>query len=305
MPSRGSGSVAPDLVPELAHPEAGIDTLRVLFETRDFGGPAFEIDEADGWRFGSIPGLGLTWAEGHPQPGALAGSRAVAEAAEQVRQVIHQRFGVVRDRGVARSDQTVTRSFSREQDARAFFAGMSAVQLPRTETTRRGHPVHSISWSAPNGRRILARCYDKGLERGGEAFKFGRLEDQRRYPSGGRPTVEAVSDPEYARQRFVARFGPVRKAVTGVKAATFPVIAQALADEARYGYRSVREVERLAGSLVVLCGGASEAYSRRSFYRRKAELKEAGYVVVDDLTESVEVNLGELVEEAMEASTWE
>src|SRR5438105_234698 len=42
--------------------ETGIDTLRLLFETeRSFG---TEIIEAHGWRFGSIEGLGLTWAEG-------------------------------------------------------------------------------------------------------------------------------------------------------------------------------------------------------------------------------------------------
>jgi hypothetical protein len=181
---------------------------------------------------------------------------------------------------------------------------MASVQLPRCETTRRGHPVHSISWTHAEGRRKLARCYDKGQERGGEAFKFGRLEDQRRYPSGARPPVEVVAESAYLRGRFEARFGPVRKAVKGVKAATFPVIAQALADEARYGYRDVREAERLAGSLVLLTGGAGDAYKRSTFYNRRAELREAGYVVVDDLLEAVEINLGDVVEAALEAPGW-
>jgi hypothetical protein len=280
-----------------------VDTLRLLFETRHHGERSFELEQLDGWKLGAIPGLGLTWAEGHPAPGALAGAEATVEAAARVREVVHGHFEVVEDRGVARSDQTVTQAFERPQEAKAFLAGMAAVQLPRCETTRRGHPVHSVSWSHAKGARKLARCYDKGMERGGEAFKFGRLEDQRRYPSGARPIPEAL-DEGFLRGRFENRFGPIRKAVEGVRAATFPVVAQAIADEARYGFRDVREAERLAGSLVLLSGGAGEAYKRSTFYNRRAELREAGFVVVDDLVEAVEVNLGDVVEAALEADGW-
>lgn len=284
--------------------EAGCDTLRLLYETRTFGERSFEIEGLDGWKLGSIPSLGLTWAEGHPTPGALAGAHEVSEAASAVRDLVHDHLGVVRDRGVARSDQTATHAFERPGEARAFLAGMAALQLPRCQTTRRGHPVHSVSWTHATGARKLARVYDKGLEQGGEAFKFGRMEDQRRYPSGARPPVEVVADPDYLRGRFEARFGPIRKAVDGVKAASFPVIAQALADEARYGFREVREAERLAGSLVLLTGGASDAYKRSTFYSRRAELRDAGFVVVDDLAEAVEVNLGDVLEAALESPHW-
>lgn len=279
--------------------EAGVDTLRLLYETEAFDAAGFDLD---GWRVGSIPSLGLTWAEGHPAgKGVLASARQVGEAAERVEGLIGERLGVRACRGVSRSDQTVTTRFPRDQEARAFLAGMAAVDLPRCETTRRGRPVHSISWSAVNGARKLARCYDKGLELGGEPFESVRLEDQRRYPSGHRMTVEAVADGQFLRGRFEARFGPVRKAVEGVKAASFPVVAQAIADEARYGYRDVREAERLAGALVLLTGGASDAYKRSTFYNRRAELRDAGYVVVDDLVEAVEVDLGDVVEQAIEA----
>lgn len=295
----GVCSTRPSLTGETQ--EAGVDTLRLLYETREFGERAFELDDLPGWKLGAIGGLGLTWVEGHPVPGSLASADEVATAATRVRAVVDERFGVVKDRGVARSDQTVTTRFERPQETRAFLAGMAAVQLPRCETTRRGHPVHSVSWSNARGARKLARAYDKGMEQGGESFRFARLEDQRRYPSGGRPPVEVVAEGDYLRGRFEARFGPIRKAVDGVKAATFPVVAQALADEARYGYRDMREAERLAGALVMLSGGAAEGYSRPTFYRRKAELRDAGFVVVDDLVEAVEVNLGDVVEQALEA----
>jgi hypothetical protein len=278
--------------------------MRLLYETRNFGERRFEIAALDGWQFGSQPAIGLTWAEGHPAPGALATAEQVSEAALAVRHILDDHFGVVKDRGCSRLDSTATAHFHRPEQARAFLAGMAAFDLPRTETTRRGHPVHSISWTHPLGRRKVARCYDKGLERGGAPWEFARLEDQRRFGSGGRPTAEVVSEAGYARSKFEARFGPIRKAVEGVRAASFPVVAQELADQARYGYRTVREVERLAGALVILNGGASEAYASATRKRRRRELRAAGFVVVDDLVEHVEVNLGDVVEQALASEAW-
>lgn len=91
----------------------------------------------------------------------------------------------------------------------------------------------------------------------------------------------------------------MRQALDGVKAATFPVVAQALADEARYGYRPWKETERLAGSLVLLTGGACDVYSKATGWRRRRDLREAGYVVVDDEREAVTVELGAQLEAAL------
>lgn len=278
--------------------DTGVDTLRLLFTTRE---SCIERvgDLSDGWRVGSIPSLGLTWAEGHPSPGELASPEQVSEAAARVRGEVDERFGVMADRGVARLDVTSTRPFDAPGRARAFLAGMAALELPRCEASRRGTPVHSVAWMHEKGRRILARCYDKGLERGGEAFRSVRLEDQRRYASGARPPVDVVADVEYQRGRFVSRFGPMRKAVDGVKAATFPVVAQAIADEVKYGYRAASEAKELAGALVLLTGGAGESIPRTTRYRWAARLREAGYVVVPDFMEPVEVNLGDELEAAL------
>ena len=91
----------------------------------------------------------------------------------------------------------------------------------------------------------------------------------------------------------------MRKAVDGVKAASFPVIAEDLADQARYGYRTTREIERLAGALVLLSAGAGEAYTRRTMYRRRSELRDAGFVIADGYLEPVEVDLGQVLEAAI------
>ncbi len=286
------------------HCQAGVDTIRYLFETRESGPQHFEIEALQDWRLGSIPALGLTWAEGHPAPGRLATPAEVAHSVSLVHQTLDQHLGVLQDRGCSRIDSTVTHRFNRPEETRAFIAGMAAFTLPRTETTRRGHPVHSISWTHPKGKKILARCYDKGTERGGEPWELARLEDQRRFGTADRPTLDAVSEPGYARSRFESRFGPIRKAVEGVRAASFPVVAQELADQARYGYRTYREVERLAGALVILNGGGADAYKSATLTRRRRELREAGFVVVDDMVEHVEVNLANVVEAALESEAW-
>lgn len=275
-----------------------MDTLRLLYETDRYVEGVVDLD--DGWRLGSIPALGLTWAEGHPMPGALATPGQVLAAAEGVRDAVDGTLGVRRERGVARLDTTTTRPMGVELRGRAFLAGMASVELARCEAIRRGTPVHSIGWAHQKGRRLLARCYDKGLERGGDPWRFVRLEDQARFASGRRPMVEAAAEPEFQRRRLVQRFGPMRKSVQGVKAASLPVVAKAIADEVRYGYRPAREAERLAGALVLLHGGAGEGYPRATYYRRRAELREAGFVVVDDFMEPVEVDLADELDAALE-----
>jgi hypothetical protein len=180
------------------------------------------------------------------------------------------------------------------------MAGVAAMEFPRLEATRRGTPVRSVWWTGAKSAAIKGRAYCESFKVAGrEPFERLRLEEQGRFPNGRRPPLEVAADPEFQRERFLRRFEPMRKAVQGVTAASFPVIAQALADEALYGYRTVPEVERLAGALVILGGGARDAYTRRTLYRRKAELREAGYVVVDDFMEPVEVDLGEELDRAL------
>jgi hypothetical protein len=278
--------------------ETGVDTMRLLFETHSY---VEGITQLPGdWRCGSIPALGLTWAEGHASSDGLGGPLEVLSTGDRVRELIDERLGVRADRGVARLDVTTTRALPSVGHGRAFMAGMAATELPRCEAIRRGSPVHSIGWAHERGRRLLARCYDKGLERGGEPWRFARLEDQGRFPSGRRPVLEAAADAEFQRRRLLARFNPMRKAVDGVKAASFPVVAQSIADEVKYGYRSASEGRQLAGTMVLLRGGAGEAIPRSTRYRWQSELREAGFVVVDDFMEPVEVDLGGELDAALE-----
>lgn len=298
------GPVAPIEVSELRHTgivETGVDTWRLLFRA-DASGVGKHVFAHGDYTANWFPAHGLLALEGHPAGrGALAPTTDLPRAMDEA-QALADDFGGT-FAGVARADLTAGYRFPTDAEGRAFFSGMASIDLTRCETTRRGHPPHSVWWTGQKGRAIKARVYDKGLERGtAPPFTLGRLEVQEKMRASTRVDVPTLADPDWTRGTFGKRFDSVRKAVDGVKAASFPVIAQALADEARYGYRPVREAERLAGALVLLTGGAAEGYSRATYYRRRAELREAGYVVATDLIEPVEVNLGEVIESALGAA---
>lgn len=291
----GSSSTHPSLTGE-----TGTDTVRLLYAVASVPPRPFGFTLSEDWRVDPLPGFGMVAVEGNPANGALWGPGELLERGEAVREVIDGTFGVQGDKGVSRLDVTTSRRFTPKQ-GRAFMAGMAAVELPRMEATRRGSPPHSVWWTGARTAVIRARTYCESFKVASrEPFERLRLEDQRRFPTARRIDLETAADPAQQRRFFLRRFEPMRKAVDGVTAASFPVVAQALADEARYGYRDVKEAERLAGALVLLGGGAGEAYSRATFYRRRAELRSAGYVVVEDFMEPTKVNLGEELELALE-----
>jgi hypothetical protein len=275
-----------------------VDTLRLLVEVDRFPDKHL-FNVGTGWKGEAMPSLGLVAIEGNPEGGGLWSPDEVLHHGEAVRELVADTFGLRSDRGVSRVDVTTSRRMDPKR-GRALLGGLAALDFPRLERTARGAPVHSVWWTGERSRAIRGRAYCESFKVESRApFERVRLETQERLRNGARPPLDVVADPEFQRQRFVRRFEPMRKAVDGVKAASFPVIAQALADEARYGYRTTREVERLAGSLLILSGGAGEAYSRRTRTRRRAELREAGYVIADDFLEPVEVNLGDELERAL------
>lgn len=280
--------------------ETGVDTARLLFEVDRVPESRGTVEvEGESWVIDPLPAFSMVAVEGNPNDGLLWSGAEVLSRGAAVRDLVGDAFGVRAERGVSRLDVTTSRRFV-PSEGRAFMAGMASVELPRMEATRRGTPPHSVWWTGARSATIKARTYCESFKVSGrEPFERLRLEDQRRFPSGHRPTLEAAADPSRQRDQFLRRFEPMRKAVDGVTAASFPVVAQALADEFRYGVRDLREFERISGSLIALSGGAHDAYARSTFYKRRAELREAGFVVVEDFMESVEVDLGDELERAL------
>jgi hypothetical protein len=281
------------------HGETGVDALRLLFEVGRQPERPFELN---GWHGGPARDGGCIYLERKGgDDGQLWRPERLRELGAEAWQLVEDHFTVSAELGVSRVDLTTTRKFDTPAHGRAFMAGIAAIELPRMEAIRRGTPPHSVGWAGAKGRKLYGRAYDKSREQGGEPWEAIRLEDQRSMPRPqGRVGLDVASDPEWQRERFVQRFGPMRKAVTGVTAASFPVIAQALADEVKYGYRDAAEARQLAGSMVLFGGGADEGIARSTRYRWRAELREAGYVVVDDFMEPVAVDLGEELDAALE-----
>lgn len=275
--------------------------MRLLFKVANVPPRRIRIDLREDWRIDPMPGLGMVGVEGNPAAGALWSPAELLDRAAEVREFVHDSLEVTADHGVSRLDVTTSRRFETAQ-GRAFLQGMAALELPRLEGNRRpnvGQP-RSIAWTGARTAAIKCRVYCESFKIAGrEVGQQVRLEDQRRFNGGRQLPLDVAADPEHQRRLFMRRFEPMRKAVDGVKAMTLPVMEQALADEFRFGYRGLRETERLVTAAVLLRAGAADGYSRATRYKRRAELRRAGYVVVDDLVEPVEVNLGDELEAAL------
>jgi len=194
--------------------EAGVDTWRLLFKTtRSSGAEVFELGD---YKAHWMPGLSLLAVEGHPMPERLCPGAELEAAYGRVTDLLSAEVGAYDFVGLSRLDATATHLFGRSQEGIAFLQGFSALDWPRLKPEVIGKPPETVYLIARNGRgRKLARAYDTGLLRGtyarGEAI---RLEDQGRFRSGARPTLDI--DP---RARFHRRFVPLWQSMKGVRVA--------------------------------------------------------------------------------------
>jgi hypothetical protein len=113
-----------------------------------------------------------------------------------------------------------------------------------------------------------------------------------------------VFQAEYVRSRFHARFAPLYKSAKGVRVAGLPVLATRIAAMLDAGELTYRQAERIGGALVIELGGAASHYTRRTHYRRRAELREHGLVLADDFYAPVEVDMGRVLEACLDSPLW-
>jgi hypothetical protein len=280
----------------------GVDTLRLLFEVERVPTNAPRIFDLDGsFKAHVMPGLHLIAAEGNPLDGGLWRPQEVAETGARVASLVDATFGVRRERGASRVDLTTSRRFDQAAEGRAFLTGMAAMELPRLEGSRRPNvgQARSIHWTGARTAAIKARVYCESFKvEGRQLGERVRMEAQGRMPNGARPPLDVVADPSWQAERFRRRFEPIRKAVDGVKASSMPAAERAIIDDVKAGRRDYRQAERLLGALVILRHDKS-AYPKMALSRRRRELREAGYAIVDDLDEQLEVDLGAELERAL------
>jgi hypothetical protein len=279
--------------------EAGVDTWRLNFTTsRDHGAELFDLGRNKAqW----MPGLSLLCVEGHPSPDGLAQACELSPAFEEVCQLVEENCGSYDFKGLARLDSTATMRFEDGRQGVATLLGIAALDFPRLKQLVIAKPPETVALLSLKSRgRMLARCYDKGIEAGtagrGEVIRF---EDQSRFKSGARPSSAALTG-HYVKERFERRFLPLARATKGLTVASLPVLTRKLHEQLIEGEITARQAEILAGYLVM--GGAG--LPRRTKYRRNAELRELGLVVADAFYEPVEVNLGEVFEACLSSERW-
>lgn len=299
----GFSSTRPSLQSETYRvTEAGVDTWRLLFRTTLSAPPEKPLFDVGRYKGQWFAGHGVLALEGHPSPDGLAEPWGLEDAYQDAIQELRE-WGHVPTRfaGLARLDSTATLRMTRPA-GQAVLAGMAALDVPACHPVVRGKPAHSVGYVHVRGRRILGRAYDKGQEAGiAGPWELIRFEDQYRPASGARPGREHFHA-EYVRGRFHKRFAPLYRSARGVKVTGLPVIAKEVAERVQAGELETRQAERMMGSLLLLTAGAP--YSRSTYYKRRAELRENGYVIADDCFTPVQVDLAAVLEAALETPLW-
>lgn len=276
-------------------------------------------EPVEGHRVGWFPGSRMMFAEGHPIPGALAPAVGLPAALNRLTHALADRGLQVPDQecrfgwskglhGVRRLDATVDLRFDSPAEGLAALAGVAALPLPRmkTQVMREvgGRRVETVYFRGTSGKRVLGRWYDKGIE-SGDAVRglHVRPEDQRRFSKDTRPTVEEVASTTYVRDAFVRRFEPLWRAAKGVKVGGVVELAHRLAELQDDGVITAAEAKRIAGHLV-LDSIDAHRQSRSQCYKDRAAARRHGLVLADGVLDEVEVDLGDVLEHALDSDLW-
>jgi hypothetical protein len=266
----------------------------------------------DGWSLGFIGGLGMIWAEGHPGGETLGAASSAIEASTELRQWlaahgIRTEVHPYRESGgVARLDSTVNVPMGSDAEARTFLAGIAAVDAPRLKPVVYGKPPETVALLHVTGRRTLGRVYHYERSRGLPTAEgvHVRMEDQRRFQTDQRLPA-AIVDERVVRRCFENRFVPLYRAARSVKCAGLPVVMGDLAGKLRDGEISVTQFKRSVAYVgAEVTGTTAAVFPKRSARRARQDLREAGLVLADDFFEPVEVELGAVIERALEEGVW-
>ncbi len=281
-----------------------------------------------GHRVGWFPGSRLLFAEGHPNTQGLCKVDVLPAVLDALTEELADRgilppvnklstrhgpsgprpeFGTGFG-GVRRLDSTVDLAFDDPVEGLAALAGVAALPLPRvkTQVIREvgGRRVETVYFRGSAGRTVLGRWYDKGIE-SGDAARGCRVrpEDQRRFAKDARLTVDAIASGTYVRDAFVRRFEPLWRASKGVKVGGVIELAQRLLELQEEGAITASEAKAIGGHLLLETVGG-QRQSKRQCYRDRARARNHGLVLADGILDEVEVDLGDVLERAMDADAW-
>jgi hypothetical protein len=270
-------------------------------------------------------GGGLLYAEGHPAAGELGLPADLPAAFDRLQLALleaglplpvgrrgedfygdrHEGFA-----GIRRLDSTCDVATSSVAEGIAVMAGIAAVarDLPRSKCnvwwSGDGRHVQTVALHGFAGGRLLGRVYDKGAESGtAPPGRLLRPEDQRRWDKGYRRGVEELTG-HYVREKFRSRFAPLWRASKGVTVAGPIVLAEKLAQMVDAEELAASRARTLAGFLLLEGLGASQGAARTRRTLRR-ECREHGLVLADGVLQEVEIDLGAILEEALETDAWD
>lgn len=286
--------------------------------------------DIEGHRVGWFPGSRMLFAEGRPSGDRLCATHDLPGVLDRLGQGLVDR-GILPPRyrwwspggcglpsrpatggtgfaGVRRLDSTVDLRFDRSSAGLAALAGVAAVPVPRVkkQVIREvgGRAIESVYLRGSSGRTVLGRWYDKGVESGRASRGIlVRPEDQRRFAKDARFPVDVIAQGSYVRDAFVKRFEPLWRAAKGVKVAPFDGLTDRVVELVESGEMSPGEAKAALGHLVLDSGG-KRLQSRSTWFRDRAVCRKHGLVLADGVDEPVEVDLGDIIEEALESECW-
>jgi hypothetical protein len=314
---------------------AGVDTWKLcwrLHHATDAGVAAEEqaviptrrgrrfLEPVDGYQVIWFPNPGLLAAEGHPAgKGQLGSPGSLPEAQARLTRALEAQLGADLPAlqtfkfsedgiaGVSRLDITV--DFAWDGDRReglALLAGLAAVKPPgqlarRSRFQPGGGPLETVDWLGASG--IKARAYDKSVEsllapRG----QLIRLEDQRRWASGGRRDVEELTA-AYVQRTWQQRFMPLWRATKGLKIVSRTKLARELKAAVNEDRCTPGQAIDVAGHLVMEAAGVHVG-SRNTRWRHASKARELGLVLADGVLEEEEYDVGEMMEAAFDPAVW-
>jgi hypothetical protein len=254
------------------------------------------------------PAFSLLTLEGHPLVGDLCSGELLGDLHEQVHEAVEDVCGAAEPVGIMRLDSTATHTFASPADGFAVLRGIAAIVdgLPALKPAVFGKPPETVYLISKHGRGAkLGRAYDpffRGETARGEAARF---EAQDRFNGSRKLALEVALDAATPRARFHRRFVPVWRAGQDLTVAAFPELAKCLADKVEAGELTQTRARSIAGYLALDAAGLTTKVAPRTARRYRRYLSEHGLAAADDsMFEPVTVDLGPVLEAALESPFW-
>jgi hypothetical protein len=185
-------------------------------------------------------------------------------------------------------------------DGKLLLDTLEAARLPNGwRTTSSGVPRSTVYFRARTTEKVYARAYCRNLKtKSGEPYGRIGLEVEERFDPQQCP-LDMAEDPGFAAELWKRRYAVPSARVTRIAREVQTV---EIAERVKRGELSYAQGERIAMFLELERLGLATAYYPKSVYAaRRREAGKLGYAANESGTESMEVELGDLLASYVEA----